>query len=70
MTVIYRLFSLEPLYTGLTVLRLSNLVSRWLISNELTQQDGTKNMTAKRLCVTNMMGLLAVCFYCCDVQLI
>ena len=48
MTVIYGLFSLGPLYTGLTVLRLSNLVSRWLISNELTQQDGTTPVCDKR----------------------
>ena len=31
-------------------------------SSEFTQQDGRKKTTAKRLCVTNVTGLLLMCF--------
>ena len=33
-----------------------------LIEVVLTEQDGRKKRTAKRLCVTNMTGLLLACF--------
>ena len=31
-------------------------------NSEFTQQDGRKNRTAKCLCVTNVTGLLLMCF--------
>ena len=31
-------------------------------NSEFTQQDGGKKRTAKRLCVTNVTGLLRMCF--------
>ena len=30
--------------------------------SEFTQQDGRKKRTARRLCVTNVTGLLLMCF--------
>ena len=32
------------------------------VNSEFTQQDGRKKRTAKRLCVTNVTGLLLACF--------
>ena len=34
----------------------------FLSNSEFTQQDGRKKRTAKRLCVTNVTGLLLACF--------
>ena len=35
---------------------------RQVVISEFTQQDGRKKRTAKRLCITNVTGLLLTCF--------
>ena len=44
----------------------SSLLKRHFVSlrdnSESTQQDGGKKRTAERSCVTNVIGLLLVCF--------
>ena len=40
----------------------SLLLPFFLYTSELTQQNGRKKSTAKRLCVTNVTGLLLACF--------
>ena len=47
-------FQNPPAVATMTALR----VLSFFINSEFTQQDGRKKRTAKRLCVTNVTGLL------------
>ena len=51
----------ELLFIG-NVFKNSDICACCFTNSELTQQDGRKKRTVKHLCVTNVTGLLLMCF--------
>ena len=54
---------MTPGFKPFTTFLISCKKPSFLVNSEFTQQDGRKKRTAKRLCVTNVTGLLLLaCF--------